>query len=218
MAIRAAMRVPAFSDQTSRTSILTTAVASKPRPTSRLTGCRSWTPIATRVSAHSVYNTVAHAESDASGILVAVRARTTAVAHSSALKVKAQPMAEPPRSSRVNHSAVASQPIPRTPIAGAAMAYHVAFRNRDICRGVAAVEAPLPMRIGSPVTDPVQPLEIYSFSSKQSKAAEEIATGEKMLQQRAFPVIATTFDGPQRYLNSEELARLVRWIDTLDRI
>ena len=103
-------------------------------------------------------------------------------------------------------------------LAGAAMAYHVAFGNREICRGVAAVGAPLPMRVGSPVTDPVQPMAIYSFSSEQSKVAEQIAAGEKKLQQQAFPVIVTTIPGPERYLNSEELTRLVRWIDTLDRI
>lgn len=103
-------------------------------------------------------------------------------------------------------------------LAGAAMAYHVAFGNRDICRGVAPVGSPLPMRIGTPATDPMEPLAIYSWSSASSRVAEQIAAGEEKLQEKKFPVLTATVPGPERYLNSEELAKLIRWIDTLDRI
>ncbi len=103
-------------------------------------------------------------------------------------------------------------------LAGGAMAYHVAFGNREICRAVAPVGAPVPMRIGVPATDPVQPMAIYSCSSASSKVAQQIQAGEKQLQAKAFPVIVATIPGPERYLNSLELAKLVRWIDILDRI
>ncbi len=103
-------------------------------------------------------------------------------------------------------------------LAGGAMAYHVAFGNRELCRGVAVVGAPLPMRVGSPTTDPVQPLAVYSFSCERSQVAEPIKAGEKKLQQQAFPLIAVTIPGPERYMNTEELTRLIHWIDTLDRI
>ncbi len=103
-------------------------------------------------------------------------------------------------------------------LAGAAMAYHVAFGNRELCRAVAPVGAPLPMRIGVPMTDPVLPMSVYSCSSASSKAAEQIQAGQQKLQQRAFPVIVVALPDPERYLNSKELAEMIRWIDTLDRI
>ncbi len=103
-------------------------------------------------------------------------------------------------------------------LAGGAMAYHVAFGNRELCRGVAPVDAPLPMRVGVPETDPVQPLAVYSFSSRQSQIAEPIKAGEQKLKKQAFPLVVVTVPGPQRYMNADELARLVRWIDTLDRL
>ncbi|MFO7902448.1 MAG: PDZ domain-containing protein [Pirellulaceae bacterium] len=102
--------------------------------------------------------------------------------------------------------------------AGGAMAYHVAFENRDICRAIAPVGAPLPARLGVPRTDPVKPLAIYSCSSADSDLAQRIKAGEEKLREKAFPVVEVTMPGPERYLKSEELARLVRWLDTLDRI
>lgn len=102
--------------------------------------------------------------------------------------------------------------------AGGAMAYYVAFENRNVCRAVVPVEAPLPARIGTPRTNPVKPLAIYSCSSPESDLAPRIKAGEEKLRERAFPVTVATLPGPQRYLNAEELARLMRWLDTLDRI
>ncbi len=103
-------------------------------------------------------------------------------------------------------------------LAGGAMAYHVALGNRELCRAVAVVGAPLPTRVGSPTTDPVQPLAVYSFASEGSQIAQPIKAGEERLQKQAFPIIVVTVPGPERYMNAEELTRLVRWIDTLDRI
>jgi len=103
-------------------------------------------------------------------------------------------------------------------LAGGAMAYHVAFSHRDVCRAVVPVGAPLPMRVGDPMTDPVEPLAIYSCSSADSKVAEQITAGEKRLGEKKFPVIVVDVPAPERYLNDQELAKLVRWIDSLDRI
>lgn len=102
--------------------------------------------------------------------------------------------------------------------AGGAMAYHVAFKHRDVCRAVVPVGAPLPAQLGAPRTDPTQPLAIYSCSSDASDLAPRIKMGEETLRENAFPVVEVTWSGPERYLNSEELARLTRWLDTLDRI
>ena len=103
-------------------------------------------------------------------------------------------------------------------LAGGAMAYYVAFGNREICRAVAPVAASLPERMSVPETDPVQPMAIFSCWSTESEAAERIQAGEQKLQQKAFPVVVTKISGPERYLDLEELTRLVRWIDALDRI
>jgi serine protease Do len=102
--------------------------------------------------------------------------------------------------------------------AGGAMAYYVAFLHRDVARGVVAVAAPLPMRLGKPATDPIQPLAVYSVSSEKSEAADRIVAGEKLLERLAFPVLARLLPGEERYLSEQELAELVRWIDALDRI
>lgn len=103
-------------------------------------------------------------------------------------------------------------------LAGGAMAYHVAFGNRDVCRAVAAANAPLPMRVGHPTTDPVQPMSIYSFSSEQTQVADAIKAGEERLKKKAFPLITVAVPGPERYLTGDELTHLMRWLDALDRI
>ncbi len=101
--------------------------------------------------------------------------------------------------------------------AGGSMAYYVAMTQRDLVRGLAPIAAPLPMRMGRPTTDPVQPLMIFSVSSEQSDAATRIAAGERLLVQAAFPVISRVLGGAERDLNEQELDELIRWIDTLDR-
>lgn len=101
--------------------------------------------------------------------------------------------------------------------AGGSMAYYVALTQRDLVRGVAPISAPLPMRLGRPTTDPVQPLMIFSVSSEQSDTATRIAAGERLLVQAAFPVISRVLTGAERDLNEQELDELVRWINTLDR-
>jgi hypothetical protein len=102
--------------------------------------------------------------------------------------------------------------------AGGSMAYYVAFLHRDVARGVVPVAAPLPMRLGRPTTDPVQPLAVFSVSSEKSDAASRIGAGEKQLEKLAFPVLVRVLPGEERYLNEQELEELVRWIDALDRI
>jgi serine protease Do len=102
--------------------------------------------------------------------------------------------------------------------AGGAMAYYVAFLHRDIARGVVPVNAPLPNRLGKPATDPVQPLAVFSVCSEKSAAFDRIVAGQEFLEKLAFPVLTRSLPGEERYLNEQELAELVRWIDALDRI
>jgi len=101
---------------------------------------------------------------------------------------------------------------------GGGMAYLVAFSNRDVVRGIAVVDSPLPAGLRAPATDPTQPLAVFSASSEKSVGLERIRGGEKRLEQLAFPVVAKTLPGNPRQPDEREMAELVDWIDTLDRI
>ena len=101
--------------------------------------------------------------------------------------------------------------------AGASMAYRVAFRFRDLIRGVAAVDAAIPSRIQPPTSDPVNPLAIYTTSYPNNELTTRIDAGNKLLSDRKLPVTLRELD-KSRYLDQEELAELARWIDALDRL
>jgi serine protease Do len=102
--------------------------------------------------------------------------------------------------------------------AGGAMAYLVALAHRDVTRGVAVVDAPIPARAQPPENDAVERLAVYSAASAKSRLAEEIAATIKVLTDRKFPVTVRDLGDEPRYLSAAELDELVRWIDTLDRI
>ena len=101
---------------------------------------------------------------------------------------------------------------------GGSMAYLAAFAHRDLIRGVAAVDAALPARSQIPATDPVFRLAVYSAAAEKSAVAEQVKATVKRLSDLKFPVTPKTLAASGRDLNDEELAELVRWIDTLDRI
>ncbi|MEQ8791183.1 MAG: PDZ domain-containing protein [Pirellulaceae bacterium] len=101
--------------------------------------------------------------------------------------------------------------------AGGAMAYLVAFQHRDLVRAVAAVDAPVPGRAPIPSNDPVERLAIYSAAPPVSPLSAAILAGLKRLSDMKYPVTTLTLGGSS-YLDAEQLADLVRWIDALDRI
>jgi poly(3-hydroxybutyrate) depolymerase len=100
--------------------------------------------------------------------------------------------------------------------AGGSIAFLSAFNNRELIRAVAAVEA-------APVTpppenEPLHRLAVYVASAAKSPLAPMIGVAVTALRQEKFPVVAKKLGTTPRYLNAAELAELVRWIDTLDRI
>jgi len=101
---------------------------------------------------------------------------------------------------------------------GGAMAYYVAFSQRDVVRGVAAVQSPVPASARPPATDPANRLAIYTATSKENESAARIALQIKGLEKMKYPVTVVEFLGKPRYLGEAELADLVSWIDSLDRI
>ena len=119
----------------------------------------------------------------------------------------------------VNRYAIdASRVVVHGDQAGGAMAYLVALGNRDLVRGVAAVNAGLPRRASRPATDPEQRLAILSYKDEDAKTASQIEAGEKALAELKFPVTTRTLGKGNRYLDDDQLAELLRWIDSLDRI
>ncbi len=102
--------------------------------------------------------------------------------------------------------------------AGGAMAYLVALANRDVVRGVAVIDAPIPARAQPPENDAVQRLAVYSAAAEESRLGEQIAATIKLLTDRKFPVTQRDLGKEPRYLDAAELDELVRWIDSLDRL
>ncbi len=102
--------------------------------------------------------------------------------------------------------------------AGGAMAFLVAFKQRDLIRGVASVDSALPQRTPVPNNDPVQRLAIYMTTASKSRLASAIEAGSKRLVEMKFPVTLKDQGEQARYLSADEISELVRWIDTLDRI
>ncbi len=101
---------------------------------------------------------------------------------------------------------------------GGSLSYVVAFADTDVIRGVAAVSAPMPRMASLPDNDPLHRLAFYVATASKSPAAPLIEAGVKRLREAKFPVTVNDLGEQPRYLNDDELNRLVRWIDTLDRL
>jgi poly(3-hydroxybutyrate) depolymerase len=102
--------------------------------------------------------------------------------------------------------------------AGGAMAYLTAFGNRELIRGVAAVDMALPRGTQVPDNDPIEPLDFYVAFAEKSPQAARVEAGLKRLEEMKMPVAVNKLDGEARPLSDEETAELARWIDALDRI
>ncbi len=99
--------------------------------------------------------------------------------------------------------------------AGGAMAYLLALKDRDLVRGVAAIDAPLPARVKPPINDPVQRLAIFTTTAKASSPAIDATI--KQFRDAKYPVTQIELGMVQRPLKADDLKQLARWIDTLDR-
>jgi len=101
--------------------------------------------------------------------------------------------------------------------AGAAMAYLATAAHSDRIRAVAAIDAALPGRVKIPATDPVNRLAFFTTVASKSRLAAAVKAGVKRLQDMKHPVTVINHT-EARYLSASEIADLVRWFDTLDRI
>ncbi|MEX2118043.1 MAG: PDZ domain-containing protein [Pirellulales bacterium] len=98
---------------------------------------------------------------------------------------------------------------------GGSLAYVLAFAHRDLVRGVAALDAPLG---GSPPdNDPVYRLTFYVTKSG-SMQAQLIDAAVKLLRDRKYAVVVPAAAQQAAALSDAELAPLLRWLDSLDRL
>jgi pimeloyl-ACP methyl ester carboxylesterase len=99
---------------------------------------------------------------------------------------------------------------------GGTLAFVAAFRNREMIRAVAAVEAAPAAR--PPENDPVRRLAVYLATAHGSPIARAVESALAAFRQERIPVTAKNLGDVPRGLNAGELAELARWIDALDRI
>ena len=99
---------------------------------------------------------------------------------------------------------------------GGTLACMVAFGNRELVRAVAIVDAPVVGR--PPENDPLHRLAVYLTVAKKSSHAAAVRAVAKSLRDMKVPVTLKDLGEEARYLDDDELAELVRWIDMLDRI
>ena len=85
-------------------------------------------------------------------------------------------------------------------------------------RGAAIVDAAIPRRLRPPDNDPVQRLALYLGLAEKSKVRSDVQANVEALRELKYPVTVKQMAGAPRPLNDDELAELLRWVDTLDRI
>jgi serine protease Do len=102
--------------------------------------------------------------------------------------------------------------------AGGAMAYLVGFRHRDVVRGIVAVDAPIPGRVGGLENEPLLRLAVLTLSSPSSPFADRVAEGIKSLRELKFPVTQIERQATDAALTDAERSTIGRWVDNLDRL
>jgi predicted esterase len=99
-----------------------------------------------------------------------------------------------------------------------AMAFLTAFSQRELIRGVAAVDAPLPLRLSVPANEPLQRLAVLMATAKESPLTARIEADVERLREARFPVTSLDLGAQPHPLNANQREQLLRWVDTLDRI
>jgi predicted esterase len=99
---------------------------------------------------------------------------------------------------------------------GALPALTVAFRFRELVRGVALVDGP-PIEQFPPTT-PATRTSIYATHNAQSRFALEFEQGIARLREAGYPVTTSKRSSVTGDLAPAELDELARWVDALDRL
>lgn len=85
-----------------------------------------------------------------------------------------------------------------------------------LVQGVCAVDAA--MAITPPDNEPARRLAFFLARSQNPRFAAEVDEAAQTLRGKKYPVTLENLNGEPRALNAAELARLLRWIDALDRL
>jgi serine protease Do len=98
---------------------------------------------------------------------------------------------------------------------GGAMAYVLGFGQRELVRGVVAVDAPLASK---PLDhEPAYSLAFFLASTSESSAAQA-ATVAKRLREMKYPVTLQQAGASQQGLADDQQDQVMRWMDSLDRL
>ena len=97
-----------------------------------------------------------------------------------------------------------------------AMSFMTAFTHRDLVRGVASVNSPIPSSAPMVFNEPIQRLAAYIIGPKEGRLAKRIEVNVKQLGETKIPV--THQPTGQTEFDDDLRSELLRWIDTLDRI
>ncbi len=100
---------------------------------------------------------------------------------------------------------------------GGRMAFHLAFRDRDVYRGVAAVTSPVRVRPEENEAD--HRLQFHFVVGDQDANLEAVNQSVEGLRQMKYPAnLSTVQGGEYRYPPAEQVQEIGRWADALDRI
>jgi serine protease Do len=98
---------------------------------------------------------------------------------------------------------------------GGAMAWLLGLSGREVFRGVATSDSPLPRQVRVPTNEPSQRLAIFAAMPSSNENAVQVAQGLQKCADAGYPV--TTITPQAAELSAQDREELARWIDTLDR-
>lgn len=100
---------------------------------------------------------------------------------------------------------------------GGAFAYMMAFKHRQLFKGISTVAAPL--MTPPPDNEPDFRLQFHLLSGDNDPLHRGVVLTAKGLSELKYPVVQTTIDGAgHKYVTGDPITEIALWIDALDRI
>ncbi|MFI4875788.1 MAG: PDZ domain-containing protein [Blastopirellula sp. JB062] len=101
---------------------------------------------------------------------------------------------------------------------GGAMAYLVAFENREAIAGVVSFAGPIPRGVQPPDNDPLHRLAIFTLYDDASPQSAGLKKIDAALTKMKFPVVHRSVKSGADELSDDDRQTIARWLDSLDRI
>jgi poly(3-hydroxybutyrate) depolymerase len=100
---------------------------------------------------------------------------------------------------------------------GGAFAYAMAFKHRQLFKGISTVAAPL--MTAPPDNEPDFRLQFHLLSGEADPVHRGVVLTAKGLSELKYPVVQTTIEGAgHKYPTGDSITEIALWIDALDRI